>query len=196
MKWSNRVLQNFAGIWFCKTLYVAISQTNMFHRYNSVWAIYQMCVTNLYRNINRQGLISVFFSIFWSISISNWIYRWRHVIRRQTRANYASTRRAMKPRFGVGARGRAMVMREGHGLTHEKTCTDTWDKRSRRWCLRPQDRVSTVRIKRNPSPMRGKWLHHSSGLCIESPRDAYVRFFTRRFCWNSVRCINNEIWIC
>ncbi|EFN67304.1 hypothetical protein EAG_15086 [Camponotus floridanus] len=50
-------------------------------------------------------------------------------------------------------------MCEGHGLTHEEeTCTDTWDKRSRRWCLRPQIRVSTVRIKRNPPPMKGKWL--------------------------------------
>lgn len=132
-----------------------------------------------------------FFSIIRSISISNWIHCWRHVIRRQTRANYASTRRATKQRFEVGARGRAMVMREGHGLTHEEeTCTDTWDKRSRRWCLRPQDRVSTVRIKRNPSPMRGKWLRYFLGILH---RNVYMRFFAKRFCRNSMQRTNDKI---
>jgi len=138
--------------------------------------------------------MSFFPPVFRSISISNSIHCWRHVIRRQTRANYASTRRATKPRFGVGARGRTMVMREGHGLTHEEeTCTDTWDKRSRRWCLRPQDRVSTVCIKRNLSLMRGKWLRYFSGIlhrilhkiCIHALLDAFAKIFSR--------CINDKI---
>ncbi|KAL0126075.1 hypothetical protein PUN28_004885 [Cardiocondyla obscurior] len=64
-----------------------------------------------------------------------------------------------------------MVMREGHGLAHEKkTCTDTWDKRSRRWCLRPRDRVSTVRIKRNPSPPL-QFAHEATNFdCVTADR--------------------------
>ncbi|KYQ47448.1 hypothetical protein ALC60_13569 [Trachymyrmex zeteki] len=73
-------------------------------------------------------------------------------------------------------------MREGHGLTHEKeTCTNTWDKRSRRWCLRPQDRVSTVRIKRNTSPIRGKWLCYSSRILHRiSTKYTYKLFLVKR----------------
>ncbi|KYN37263.1 hypothetical protein ALC56_08320 [Trachymyrmex septentrionalis] len=67
-------------------------------------------------------------------------------------------------------------MREGHGLTHEEeTCTDTWDKRSRRWCLRPQDRVSTVRIKRNTSPIREEnGCVTPRGFYIGSPRNTHT----------------------
>lgn len=84
-------------------------------------------------------------------------------IRRRTRAaSYARPRRDGQPPplHGLGARGRAMVMPcEGHTRKRILPCTDTWDKRSRRRCLRLHRRsASTVRRKRDPRTRDGRQM--------------------------------------